>query len=146
MVHDTEQHRQVASIQIMSASETYEQRPIEGDGKKPRGRWPRKKNTNMVRTAAQSTWLQFCAKYRSQVLQGDPGIFKTMKLPDKTRHMARAYRVFKDKHGLNDPPAPKSTDPNSARAKYTSTLKNKIEEATFTLDKHGDQHGFVTFS
>lgn len=69
-----------------------------------------------------------------------------MKLPDKTRHMARAYRAFKIQHHLNDPPAPKSTDPSSARAKYTSTLKNKIEQATFTLDNQGDQHGFVTFS
>lgn len=100
----------------------------------------------MARSTAQSTWLQFCKKYRSSVLKGDPPVFKTMKLPDKTRHMARAYRAFKIQNKLDKPPAPKASDPNSERAVYTSKLKAKIEEATFTLDADGDQHGFVKFN
>jgi len=113
--------------------------------KRKRGRYPRKKNQNMTRTAEQSTWLRFCKKYRAEITnKGGKAYFQTIKLPDKTRHMAKAYLHFKTVKGLAVAP-PKKKQEDSEYNTYVQKLKAAIDSATFEFSDSGsaDAHGFL---
>jgi hypothetical protein len=119
--------------------------PVQQTTTRKRGRYARQKNQNMTRNADQSTWLRFCKKYRAEITnkQGKD-YFKTIKLPDKTRHMAKAYQHFKSVKGLAVAP-PKQKEVDSEYNKYVTELKAAIDSATFTFSDAGnaDSHGFL---
>lgn len=100
----------------------------------------------MARTPDQSTWLRFCKKYRAEVVNGGgKSFFQTVKLPDKTRYMAKAYLKFKTQKGLGEPPAKKKSEDN-AHSKYVDELRKAIDSSTFQFNQEGnaDQVGFLT--
>lgn len=123
--------------------------PVQQTTTRKRGRYARQKNQNMTRNADQSTWLRFCQKYRAEVTNSKQGkeYFKSIKLPDKTRHMAKAYKHFKTVKGLAVAP-PKQKEEDSEYNKYVKEFKAAIDSATFTFSDAGnaDSHGFLVLN